>query len=67
MRQRSDPQSCLEFTGLSEIKVVSNNIERYRVISKNAGILYLVDRDMPKLSQGAKGGRKGKYTPENIF
>lgn len=71
MRQRFDPQSYLEFTGSSKLKVVRQYRERYEAISetidKNAGILHLVDRDLQKLSQGGKRGRKGKYTSENIL
>ena len=71
MRQMFDPQSYLEFSGSSKIKVVRQYRERYKAISeiidKNVEILRLVDQDLQKLSLEGKKGRQGKYTSENIF
>lgn len=52
-------------------KVVRDYRARYRRISQvlddNPEILDLVDRDLQKLSQGGRDGRKGDFTSENIL
>jgi IS5 family transposase len=71
MRQKKE--SVLSFASSDEglPKVVRGYRARYRTISqvldKNAEILDLVDRDLQKLSQGGRKGRKGDFTSENIL
>lgn len=71
MRQKKE--SVLSFASSDEglPKVVRDYRARYRTISqvldKNAEILEAVHKDLKKLSQGDRKGRKGDFTSENIL
>jgi len=71
MRQKREAVWCLESCDQGLPKIVRDSRARYRAISqvldKNPEILDLVDRDLQKLSQGDRRGRKGDCTSENIL
>jgi IS5 family transposase len=71
MRQKREAVLCFESNDEGLPKVVRDYRARYRTISqvldKNPEILDLVDRDLRKLSQGGRQGRKGDFTSENIL
>jgi IS5 family transposase len=71
MRQKREAVLCFESKDEGLPKVVRDYRARYRAISqvldKNPEILDLVDRDLQKLSQGGRKGRKGDFTSENIL
>ena len=71
MRQKQEAVLCFESNDEGLPKVVRDYRARYRAISqvldKNPEILDLVDRDLRKLSQGGRKGRKGDFTSENIL
>jgi len=71
MRQKREAVLCFESNDEGLPKVVRDYRARYRAISqvldKNPEILDLVDRDLRKLSQGGRQGRKGDFTSENIL
>jgi len=71
MRQKREAVLCFESSDEGLPKVVRDYRARYRAISQvpdaNPEILDLVDRDLQKLSQGGRQGRKGDFTSENIL
>jgi hypothetical protein len=71
MRQKREAVLCFESNDEGLPKVVRDYRGRYRAISqvldKNPEILDLVDRDLRKLSQGGRQGRKADFTSENIL
>ena len=71
MRKKREPVLMFESNDEGLPKVVRDYRARYRTISqvldKNPEILDLVDRDLRKLSQGDRKGRKGDFTSENIL
>lgn len=71
MRQKREAVLCFESSDDGLPKVVRDYRARYRTISQvldaNPEILDLVDRDLQKLSQGGRQGRKGDFTSENIL
>ena len=71
MRQKKEAVLCFESNDEGLPKVVRDYRARYRAISqvldKNPKILDVVDRDLRKLSQGGRKGRKGDFTSENIL
>jgi len=71
MRQKREAVLCFESNDKGLPRVVHDYRARYRAISqvldKNPEVLDLVDRDLQKLSQGGRKGRKGDFTSENIL
>jgi len=71
MRRKKEAVLCFESSDEGLPKVLRDYRARYRAISqvldKNPEILDLVDRDLQKLSQGGRKGRKGDFTSENIL
>jgi len=71
MRRKKEAVLCFESNDEGLPKVIRDYRARYRAISqvldKNPEILDLVDRDLQKLSQGGRKGRKGDFTSENIL
>ena len=71
MRRKKESVLCFESNDEGLPKVIRDYRARYRrisqVLDKNPGILDLVDRDLQKLSQGGRKGRKGDFTSENIL
>jgi IS5 family transposase len=71
MRQKNEAVLCFEMIDDGLPKVVRDYRARYRAISqvleKNREILDAVHRDLQKLSQGGRKGRKGDFTSENIL
>jgi IS5 family transposase len=71
MRQKREAVLCFESNDEGLPKVVRDYRAQYRAISqvldKNPEILDLVDRDLRKLSQGGRQGRKGDFTSESIL
>jgi IS5 family transposase len=71
MRQKREAVLCFESNDEGLPKVVRDYRARYRAISqvldKNPEVLDLVDRDLRKLSQGGRKGRKGDFTSESIL
>ncbi len=71
MRQKREAVLCFESNDAGLPRVVHDYRARYRAMSqlldKNPEILDLVDRDLQKLSQGGRRGRKGDFTSENIL
>jgi IS5 family transposase len=71
MRQKQEAVLSFETKDQGLPKVIRDYRARYRTISqvldKNPEILDLVDRDLRKLSQGGRQGRRGDFTSENIL
>ena len=71
MRRKKEAVLSFESNDQGLPKVIRDYRARYRSISqvldKNPQILDLVDRDLQKLSQGGRKGRKGDFTSENIL
>ncbi len=71
MRQKREAVLCFESNDEGLPKVVRDYRARYRAISqvldRNPEVLDLVDRDLRKLSQGGRKGRKGDFTSESIL
>ena len=71
MRRKKEAVLCFESNDEGLPKVIRDYRARYRrisqVLDKNPEILDLVDRDLQKLSQGGRKGRKGDFTSENIL
>jgi len=71
MRRKKESVLCFASNDEGLPKVIRDYRARYRAISqvldKNAEILDRVDRDLQKLSQGGRKGRKGDFTSENIL
>ena len=71
MRRKKEAVLSFESNDQGLPKVIRDYRARYRSISqvldKNPQILDLVDRDLQKLSQGGREGRKGDFTSENIL
>ncbi len=71
MRRKKEAVLSFESNDQGLPKVIRDYRARYRAISqvldKNPQILDLVDRDLQKLSQGGRKGRKGDFTSENIL
>jgi len=71
MRRKNEAVLCFDSSDDGLPKVVRDYRARYRTISqvldKNPGILEAVHRDLQKLSQGDRRGRRGDFTSENIL
>jgi IS5 family transposase len=71
MRQKKEAVLCFASNDDGLPKVVRDYRARYRTISQvlddNPGILDAVHRDLNRLSQGGRKGRKGDFTSENIL
>jgi transposase, IS5 family len=71
MRRKKESVLCFASNDEGLPKVIRDYRARYRAISqvldRNAEILNRVDRDLQKLSQGGRQGRKGDFTSENIL
>ena len=71
MRQKSESVLCYYWLDDATLKIVATFREKYKSLSRVLGghpeILTRVHRDLRKVSQGGRNGRKGKYTSENIL
>jgi IS5 family transposase len=71
MRRKNEAVLCFESNDEGLPQVVRDYRARYRAISQvldaNPAILDVVHRDLQKLSQGDRRGRKGDFTSENIL
>src|SRR5512136_2179652 len=71
MRQKRETVFCFESNDKGLPKVMRDYRDRYRamsqVLDRNPEIVDLVHRDLKKLSQGGRQGRKGDFTSENIL
>jgi IS5 family transposase len=71
MRQKKEAVLCFDSNDDGLPKVVRDYRARYRTISqlldKNPEILEAVHRDIQRLSQGGRKGRRGDFTSENIL
>jgi len=71
MRQKMEAVLSFESSDDGLPKIIRDYRERYRAISQvlddNIEILSIVHKDLAKLSQGDRKGRKGDYTSENIL
>ena len=71
MRTKSSPQMYLKFTGKSTLKVVNEYRSKYNAIGgilrKNPSILSAAHRDLGRNLSESRGGRRTKYTSEEIL
>ena len=71
MRQKSESVLCHYWSDDVPLKIVASFRAKYKLLSAvldaHPEILALVHRDLRKVSQGGRRGRKGKYTSENIL
>lgn len=71
MRPKRDAVLCFEWSSASELKIVRTHRRKYKRISaildKNPAILLLAHRDLKTLSQGGRGGRRARFTSENLL
>jgi IS5 family transposase len=71
MRQKMESVLCFASSDEGLPKVLRDYRDRYRVISQvldeNPEILNAVHKDLQKLSQGDRKGRKGDFTSETIL
>jgi IS5 family transposase len=71
MRQKSESVLCHYWSDDVPLKIVAAFREKYKsvsgVLDAHGVILTLAHRDLGKVSQGGRRGRKGEYTSENIL
>ena len=71
MRQKSESVLCHYWSDEAAPKIVAGFREKYKslsaVLDGHPEILALAHRDLRKVSQGGRRGRKGVYTSENIL
>jgi hypothetical protein len=71
MRQKSESVLCYYWLDEPTLKIVATFREKYKslsgVLDGHPEILALAHRDLRKVSQGGRQGRKGVFTSENIL
>ena len=71
MRRKKETVLTFEFNNDHLPKTVRQYREKYKrisqVLDKNPGVLDLIHRDLKKLSQGGRQGRKADFTSETIL
>jgi IS5 family transposase len=71
MRQKREAALCFAVIDPGQPKIVVEYQERFKRLSdrldQHPTVVALVHRDLRKLSQGGRRGRKGDYTSENIL